>query len=183
MQIADLSDVNTQTFGDWQKDYLYKVLILSEPSAPGFSSLKGPFNKDTIDVYVEASPLPGSKISVQRRKFQGQVANFPTKLESANTVSFDFYYDESNLLHRFFTACRQLTGADDSAAMVPKDQYVFDIGLVLYKGDKTTAGKAYRLKNAWVADVSDLSLDKTKDGLLKFTVVFAYDKKQPLVAE
>lgn len=180
MQLADLSEVTNETFGDWQRDYFFKVLVLSEPKAPDYATLKGSFDPDAIDIFIDAFPLPASKVVTQRKKYCGQWAMFNTKLDSANTVQLTFCYDEKNDIHRFLTACHTLTGADDSAASVPKAQYVFDLGLQLYNTDKVTAGKGYRLHNAWVAELSDLSLDKTKDGLLTFTASIAYDKKQPL---
>lgn len=177
MLLTDLSTVNSTTFGDWQRDYLFKVLILSEPTAPEYQSLKNGFNKDTIDMFVDSFPLPGSKTGATRRKWGGNWAMFPGKLESANTFSVRWAYDESNGLYRFLKACCTLSGADGTGVAVARDKYLFDLGLQLYKTDQVTPGKGYRFVNTWIPEVGDLELDKTKDGLLMFSATFAYDKK------
>lgn len=181
MLLTDLSTVNSATFGDWQRDYLFKVLVLSEPTAPAYAGLKGSFDKDTLDMFVDSFPLPGSKQNPIRRRWSGNWAMFSGKLESANTFTVRWVYDESNKLYKFLKACHALTGADGTAVAVSKDKYVFDLGLQLYKTDQETPGAGHRFVNTWVSDVSDLELDKTKDGLLMFSATFAYDKKIDLV--
>lgn len=182
----DFDDMADTTFGDWQRDYLFKVLILSEPTAPEYQSLKGDFDKDTLDLFVESFPLPGSKTGTIRKRRSGIWGMFPSKQESNNSFQVTFNYDEHNRFYRFVHACDRLVNNKNgsvghaSGAAVPKSQYVFNLGLALYKTDKETVGQGYKLVNTWVAALDDLPLDKSKDGILSFSVTFAYDRKETL---
>lgn len=180
MQIADFTAVNDTTFGDWQRDYLYKLDVDVEPEAPAFATNKGPLDKEAIDAYCDAVPIPSSKQGATRRLFAGQWYMLHGKLDSANTVQLTFRIDTSNKLYQYLYAWRQLAGSDSSAAGTQKALYIGEIRLSLYKTDKTAIGKAYVLKNAWIADLSDFNLDKTKDGVLIFTATVAYDKKKTI---
>jgi len=181
MQIADFTEVNDLTFGDFQRDYLYQVLITVEPSAPGFSAAKGAIDPKTLDAFCDAFPIPNSKQSTLRRMWAGRWYMGSSKLDSANTVQATFRYDENNKLYQYLYAWNQLTGSDGGGVIVPKYQYVGEISLVLYKSDKTSIGKGYTLKKAFIPELSDLNLDKSKDGYLSFTATIAYDKKTPYV--
>lgn len=180
--IADFTSVNTATFGDWQRDYLYKILVLDEPLAPDFAAKKGAMNKEFLDAYCDAVPVPNSKQGIIRRMWAGQWYNGSGRLDSANTVALQVRFDEETLAHQYFSAWSELAGKDVSAASVPKNLYIGNIALLLYKTDKTSVGEGYKLVNAWVSEVSDLGLDKTKDGYLTFTVTIAYDKREPYSA-
>ena len=177
MQIADFTEVADQTFGDWQRDYLYQLMVTKEPIAADFATNKGDIDKNSLDAYCDAFPLPNSKQNSIKRMWAGKWFMGSSKLDSANTVSLTFRFDEHNKLYQYLNAWHQLSGSDQHAASVPKYEYIGDIALVLYKSDKTSIGKGWTLKNAWIAELSDLNLDKTKDGYLTFTVSIAYDKK------
>lgn len=182
MQIADFTEVNDQTFGDWQRDYLYQLKVTKEPLAVSFASAKGALDKNTIDAYCDAVPIPNSKQTVVKKLWAGKWWNLASKLDSANTIKLTFRYDENNHLYQYLYAWHQLSGTDADAVSVQKALYTGEIALLLYKTDKTSVGKGYTLLRAWIDDISDLDLDKTKDGALTFTVSIVYDKKTAYIA-
>jgi len=184
MQIADISEINTETFGDWQRDYLFKVEFETLPKAPRFAELAGDIDPASLDLFIESFPVPESKTDTVRKRRSGQWAIFPTKQGAPGSIRINLNYDEHNRAYRLFHACRQLTGnyqgvssSYEDGSAVSKPFYVFNLVLMLYKTDKESIGKGYRLKNAWVSEIDDLALDKTKDGLLPLGVTIAYDKR------
>jgi hypothetical protein len=182
MNIADFTDVNSVTFGDWQRDYLYKLLVTKEPIDPAFTASKGGIDKDQIDAYCDAAPLPNSKQNVLKRMWAGKWYNVSSKLDSANTVQLTFRVDEHNLVLKYLSAWHNLSGSDATAASLPKAMYIGEIALLLYKTDKVSVGSGYSLKNAWISEFSDITLDKAKDGIITITVTIAYDKRVPYSA-
>lgn len=180
MEIADFTAVNDQTFGDWQKDYLYKVVIGTEPTGLALLplSVRGDLNKDAIDAFLDSFPVPQSKVSSQRRRWAGQWWMFSGKLETQNTVQVTCRFDTGNRLYKYLHAWHELSGSNGTAAQLPKGQYVGKIQLIMYKGDKETPSPtSFELVNAWIPELSDFNLDKTKDSILTFTATIAFDKR------
>jgi hypothetical protein len=177
MQIADFSEVTSVSFGDWQKDYLYKVSILAEPAALA-SAPKGDLDPQSIDAFLDSFPIPASKVSSQKRRWAGQWFMFSGKLETQNTVQVTCRYDTNNRLYKYLLAWHHLSGNEENAQAVPKSEYIGQIQMLLYKGDKETpSGTYFTLKNVWVPEISDLQLNKANDGLLTFTATLAFDKR------
>jgi len=182
MQIADFTEVNDLTFGDWQRDYLYKVVIVKEPTAPLYATLKGGLDVTKLDAYLDSFPIPNSAQTPQKRRWAGQWFMFHGKLSSTNTIQITCRYDESNLLYQFLEAWHQCSGSDATAASASKAEYRGELAILTYKTDKETPSGGYLFKGAWVAELSDLDLAKSKDGLVTFTATIAYDKRTPYTA-
>jgi len=177
MAIADFAEVTTQTFGDWQKDYLYKVIIDTEPTGL-IAADKGDLEAGAIDAFLDAFPVPQSKVSSQRRRWAGQWWMFSGKLDTQNTVTVTCRYDTGNRLYRYLNAWHELSGTDVEGSQSPKSEYVGKLRLIMYKGDKETPSPtSFELVNAWIPELSDLNLDKTKDSVLTFTATIAFDKR------
>lgn len=159
------------SLGDWQREYLYKVVI-TPPVL--ITSLLPP----DVDVFIQDFKAPGSRVKVIKKDISGQWANFAGPLDAPGTTEATFMVDENNVIMKFLEAWHAMSGDDGSDSAYPKADYVGTIRATLYKTDKDTPVLTVTLLNAWLPEVGELSLDKTKDGLLTTKGVIAYDRRQ-----
>jgi hypothetical protein len=169
MSLLGLYD--TVATGDWQREYLFKVTfrppVLAAPLLPA-----------DIDIFIMDFKAPGSKQKVIKKDFSGQWANFAGPLENSGTTDVTFQVDENRQLFAFLEAWHALSGSDITAAALPKSDVIGEISATLYRTDKDTPVQTITLLNAWLPEIGDLALDKTKDGLLTVKVTIAYDGRQ-----
>lgn len=165
-----LSLYNSVAMGDWQREYLYKVTMTPPVLAAALLPTE-------IDMYINDIKMPGSKQKVIKKDFAGQWANFAGPLDNAGTTEMTFQVDEGGKIFAFLEAWHSLSGSDLTAAAFPKSSITGQIFVTLYKTDKDTPVQTVALMNAWIPEIGDLSLDKTKDGLLTVKVVVAYDSR------
>jgi len=157
--------------GDWQRDYLYKVSI--NPPL-----LAAPLLPEDIDIFITDIKAPGSKQKVIKQDFAGQWANFAGPLDSSGMTEATMLVDENGRLYKFLEAWHSLSGDDANASAFPKNQFVGQVTVTLYKTDKSTPVMSIILTGAWIPELGELPTDKTQENLLKVKVVFAFDKRQ-----
>jgi hypothetical protein len=180
--MSNFTTIAAGTYGDWQRDYLYKFIVLEEPKgdpAKGawadFQAQKGPLLKEDIDLHVESAPIPDAKVAKIPLKREGQTAQFSGKLESANTFTITVILDEKGTNYQYFYAWRQLNGTDEHNQALGKAKGIGRVAMLMFKTDKETPSKGRAYNNAFVAELGEFPTKRDADGLLKYNVVFAYD--------
>lgn len=155
--------------GNWQREYFYKLTC-----SPPAGALPLPAD---IDIFFDNFRAPGSKHGVIKKNIAGQWANYAGVLDNPGVTDGLIRLDEGGVILSFFERWHALSGSDISAAAFPKSEIVGTVTATLYKTDKTTPVMAVVLSNAWIPEIGDLSLDKTKDGFLTTKITIAYDKR------
>lgn len=192
MGLNNFTSLNSGTFGEWQRDYLFKFIVVAEPSGDAtktwgnFATNKGKLtlsaDKSDLDIYVDQAPIPNSKVAKITKRWMGQDLQFGGKLDSANTVQLTFTMDEECRIYQYLYAWKILSGTDQYAQALVKEDYIGQIALLTYKVDKETAGQGKQLNNAWVASLEDFPTKRDGNGLLTFQATIAYDFATPYPA-
>jgi hypothetical protein len=187
--MSNFTTIASGTFGDWQRDYLYKFIILEEPKGDAskgvwadFAGQKGPLLKDDIDLHVEASPVPDSKVAKIALKREGQTAQFSGRLESTNTVKLSVILDEKARNYQYFYAWKQLSGTDANNQALGKEKIIGKVAMLMFHTDKETPGKGRALCHAYVTELGEFPTKRDGQGLLKYDVVIAYDYPEDYTA-
>jgi hypothetical protein len=182
MGMSNFTTIATGTFGDWQRDYLYKFIVLEEPKGDptkgawaDFQAQKGPLLKDDIDLHVEAAPVPDAKVNKIALKREGQTAQFSGKLDSNNTVQLMVVLDEAAINYQYFYAWRQLSGTDADNQALGKEKTIGKVAMLMFETDKETPSRGRALSNVIVTDLGEFPTKRDGDGLLKYPVTIAYD--------
>ena len=157
--------------GTPQRTFLWQVIF---PNVIGGGS-----DTSTLLLRAQSTSLPERAVGRIELPFQqGPKLQFPGKLEYPHLWSCTFVEGEVGAVLDAFYGWAQKVVDDDTNIGSPKSQIISDIILQLVSTDGTSVTQEYRLIDCWLQKIDAVSLDYDTQGVIKFTVSFAYQSWQ-----
>jgi hypothetical protein len=162
--------------GEFQREYLYQLIVLKEPIAPSFAANKpAGFNINSVDLFTEDGDVPEASQTVKKLEWAGQYTNRAMNLNPSNTASFKFRMPQDFTLWDYFYAWHQLSGDRKTAAQVPFALYTGVLGVRFFQTDKSTYVKTVELHNAFFPKCDKRSVKKGGAEFMIVSFDIAYD--------
>lgn len=179
--MLDVTKLNG-TIGEMQRDYLYKLDIISIPS--GLITAFPNANEfiKSADLYIYTFPIPESANKMIQVPWAGSFAFYSGPTENTGKVDFTVKGDAKWDAYGFFHAWKTLGGDDENQVSVGKMAYLGEVKLSLVHVDKTTVKQAFVLKNFYPNKVDRVDLGKGSDKIMEFKVSAVFEGKKRLSA-
>lgn len=177
--MLDASALNT-TVGEFQRNYLYKINIVSFPAAlrtafPGADEFV-----NNADIYSHKFAIPESSTQPIQIKWAGMWVWFSGPQNPAGNVTMGLRCDRSYQALDFFTAWKNLTGDDATGAALPKPLTVGAWEVLMVDVDKETVLKRFSLGTVQIFKIDAMELDKAGEKELEIQVTLHYERKRTL---
>lgn len=164
------------SIGEMQRDYLYKLFIISVPTAVSSSFSNATNFSADVDLYNTKAVFPNRKTNPIDIKWGGEFFKVAGVDESTRDTELEFFDDEPMWVYDFFNACKDLTGNEDNHAAVYRSESGMDMAIAKVSVDKETI-TAYRLlKGVRVYGVETSNTDKSSGEVSKLKISIHWDK-------
>lgn len=152
--------------GDFQRDFLYKMFIEFCPSEVISRMSSANTFKDVVDLYQQKGIWSNRKTSNITLQWAGQFIDYPGVDQSNRIGTLIFTQDAKQMAYDFFSACKDISGDEANHVMLPMTSAnQLQLGFAQVDIDKETITNYRRLKNVWVQEIQELTLDKKGSGL------------------
>jgi hypothetical protein len=166
------------TIGDFQRNYLYKLNIVSYPAGVTAAFPSAATFVADADLYGSKLNIPESSTNPIEVKWSGMRAWFAGPQNPSGSVDLTFRCDRSYNALDFFLAWKNLTGDDTTGVAAVKGACLGVLDILMIDVDKTTVLKRTSLGACQVMKVAQIELDKAGEALVEITITVQYETKQ-----
>jgi hypothetical protein len=179
---------NIKNFGDIQRTFMWEVYFPNMGRKLGFD---GDAISDDMTLHAREATIPSRGTDTIESQFGGMRQFFPGKPTFSNDVTLTFEETEEQNVTLFLYAWNQMIFGTSvnkmkelghSNGVRKRDYYSTDIEVIPfpygYKKDESKSSKLkykFIYKNAWLSNVSDVSLSYGDSSSVKYQATFAYD--------